>query len=273
MPTEPTRKGHRFVVPWDEQQGFNPVRDGDASCNNCGLPYSEHSEAALETAQRERDAAQSRFEVMAENATNFGVERDSLRDEVAALRRSLDEIERLLRNESVKAAASIATHRGANAAYEAFLLALQIIREERARVEQGPCSACGDGDTAQEFHKHGMSMTGGAVERLKCPTCGCVMHGKYHYGSMETCRRIARLEADFAAFRATAAELDADRIRKIEEVAALRRSLDEAIRQFDALIHTLRPYKSSWVQKVCSNAGLAFERVREERARDSSGGS
>ena len=58
-----------------------------------------------------------------------------------------------------------------------------------------------------------MGMTGGAVERLHCEICGCVMHGKAHYGSLVTCQRIiglraalATLQADFAAFKETALE-------------------------------------------------------------------
>lgn len=52
-----------------------------------------------------------------------------------------------------------------------------------------------------------------------------------------------------------------------DENVALRQALDESIRHFDALLHTLRPYRSSWVSKVCSNARLAFERVREAATR------
>ena len=65
-------------------------------------------------------------------------------------------------------------------------------------------------------------MLGGRVERSRCQTCGCVVHGKHHYGSAETCRQMGQLHADFMAFRATAAELDADRHAKIAEIERLR---------------------------------------------------
>ncbi|HEY5959951.1 MAG TPA: hypothetical protein VIV60_25525 [Polyangiaceae bacterium] len=72
----------------------------------------------------------------------------------------------------------------------------------------------------------------------------------------------AKAEQEVAALRCELeqANLNAQAIHN--QATLLAEMLDEAIRQFDALIHTLRPYKSSWVQKVCQNASLAFERVR-----------
>jgi len=81
-----------------------------------------------------------------------------------------------------------------------------------------------------------MGMTGGAVERLHCEICGCVMHGKAHYGSLVTCQRIiglraalATLQADFAAFKETALETSNHLHDVIRERDTLRTRVEAAL--------------------------------------------
>ena len=45
---------HRFVVPWDEQQGYKPHEDGDVPCGRCGVLYSEHDAPAQPEAPKPR---------------------------------------------------------------------------------------------------------------------------------------------------------------------------------------------------------------------------
>ena len=30
------------IVPWDEQQGYNPYEDGHVKCDNCKVPLKQH---------------------------------------------------------------------------------------------------------------------------------------------------------------------------------------------------------------------------------------